>query len=394
MTILSFRKFALLFVSAVAVAVLAYTSQRLQSGPEAPQTLAQFAGSTDLQIVAGSTAGLPVVSEDQTGTVFALVVSAAGSTIIEADITNGEGTIPLGPPHTIRAGEVTIAIPGADAFDVTVVPSEAGQQLDINVGPTAIRIDESTRAVGLLTDQWGNPVQNGTPIEMTIADSNGDTLTIDLSTTSGLVVADLFSVSFGDDFSIAMASEQAFTPAVDVHVQANAPLPFDLSLQLDDPLVADARSIITVLSDSLVDDQGHEILDGSNVVVSIDGPAGPSITTGEVVNGRVKADIVAPSRPGTLTLVATVNGSNSSPLTLDFTPAVVPFPVTFDVIDGERWLTIGPVIGPGGGLLPNGTEVVSGDRRLFLVDGRARQQLAAGEPIPTVSVLGINGVIS
>jgi len=348
-------------------------------------------------VEAGSTIDIEFGATNSAGTLDLLVISAAGSTTSTIDIENDGSGFVLGPPHTLRAGTITLGLDfgaGPHFETIEVIPGTRDLLVDLNVGPTAIRRSEAAMAVGLLTDSWGNPVPDGSPLRTTVTQANGESEIVELPTRRGLVVLEVTGDADSERFTIAMDSSTVFSPSVDVIVQPGTPLPFDLVRNSNDPLLADARSLIELRSSDLVDDGGWAITDGTNIVLNVTGPDGPGIAHGEVVDGVLQATLIAPAEPGLLTVTASIRGRTSPALVLDFAPAAVTFPVEFEVTNGRRHVVIGPVIGPDGGLLPDGTPVNIGNRTTVLVDGHAEVSVPPGNPTPTITVLGVPGAFS
>jgi hypothetical protein len=346
-------------------------------------------------IDAGTTLDIEVPTIESAGTLEVLVVSAAGSTVSTVDIVDGVGTLSVGVPHTARAGQITLGFMFSDRpiFEtIEVLPGTAGD-LDINVGPTSIRRSETVMALGLLTDVWGNPVVDGTVLRTSITEGSSGTRVLELPTQRGLGVVEL-ATDESERLTVAMDASPIFSSSVDVIVRAGAPLPFDLVLETTEPLVADARTTVELRSTLLTDESGSVVADGTNVVVQLSGPDGDGSIIGEVIDGIVHARFTAPTRPGVVTTSASIEGTTSNPLTLDVTPALDSFPVRLEMIDGQRHVVVGPVVEPEGGLLPNGTPVQIDDRTFGLIDGWVTAPLDPGSPVPTVSVLGVDGVIS
>ncbi len=384
-------------VVAASLAVLPFTFiEWSDQAPPEPASLPMVGAPLPRSVEAGAVVELELSAASSTGTVDVLVISAAGSTRSTIDILDDRRFL-LGPPHTLRAGMITLGLDfGAGPLfeTIEVVAGTGGLLVDLNVGPTSIRRSEAAMAVGLLTDSWGNPVADGSPLRATITQGDTESEIVELSTRRGLAVLDITGDADSERFTIAMNAAAVFSPAIDVIVQSGAPLAFDLVRASDDPLLADARSIVELRSSGLIDSNGSVVADGAHVVLNVDGPGGPGSALGEVVDGVVRATLVAPAEPGSLTVTAEVRGRTSPALVLDFAPAALPFPISFEMSSGQRHVVVGPVIGPDGGLLPDGTTVTIGDHTAVLVDGRADAPMPPGGPMPRITVLGVPGEIS
>lgn len=365
------------------------------SSVAAPMPDGRSTPSLPRSIDAGTTLDIEIPAIESGGTLEVLVVSAAGSTVSTIDFDNRVGTLTLGLPHTVRAGQITLGFmfDGRPVFETIDVLPGTADELDINVGPTSIRRSEAVMALGLLTDAWGNPVVDGTVLRTSITEGSSGTRVLELPTQRGLGVVEL-ATDESERLTVAMDASPIFSSSVDVSFRAGRPLPFELELATSEPLVADARTTVELRSTLLTDESGSVVADGTHVLVDLAGPHGVASFVGEVIDGIVHARFTAPTRPGVVTATASIEGTTSSPLALDVTPALDSFPVRVEVIDGQRRIVVGPVVEPEGGLLPDGTPVQIDDRSFGLIDGWVTAPLRPGSPIPTVSVLGVDGVIS
>ena len=377
----------------------------LRSNDPAPSPTAtiSFSEQTDLEVEAGLTIDLPLESSTEAGLAIVTVVSAAGAELVEIDVSGGRDFLRVGPPHTTRSGVVTVMASDNGAVQtrsINVRPASGLRTMDINVGPTTIDAGGTAMVVGLMTDSWGNPVLDGSEVQLTVTNGNNAQTIVDLRTRIGLAVVDVADASLDNDrFDLSMSGDtisdaSAFSSVVTVRVQPSRPAPFALVVEDDQRLRADGRTRVSVTSTALADASGQPLSDGTHVVLDVEGVNGRSLVIGEVRNGIVHASFVAPDVPGSLSIIATVAERTSPSLDVAFEPAVTSVPVEFRVVDGVRQLAIGPVIGPEGGVLPDGTPVVVGERVVGLVDGRASFELQAGAPIPVVSVLGVVGAVS
>lgn len=234
-----FRRIATAISLTIVLIALASSLRLTSSSPAETDTTARFDTADVLGVAAGSSLDLPIVSDNAAGCVTAIVTSAAGSSAFDISIQDAAGSLTLGPPHTVRSGVITVSLPSADVLTVQIIAGTNNEQLDINLGPTSIRTDESAMAIGLLTDRWGNPVPDGTTVSVIITDAAGSITVVDVTTTSGLAVVELSGEGRGTQFSVAMSTDQSNTAAIDVRVQADRPSPFDLTVQPDAAIEAD-----------------------------------------------------------------------------------------------------------------------------------------------------------
>lgn len=354
-----------------------------------------FSDERVLTVQAGLVVELSLTSSDQSAETSATIMSAAGTETVGVQITNGKGSITLGPPHTVRAGVITVMAGSAEVRSVEVTPASGEQNMDINVGPTTIGPGDRLMAVGLLTDRWGNPVIDGSAVQLTVSRAGEGHQLTDLGTRLGLAVVELSDASLDSDrFQVAMNGNGAFSEAVTIRVQPGTPESFELLRNDPSSPRADGRTRVHISSTRLADVTRQPLADGTHVVLELGSADGRSIITGEVVVGFITASFVAPEQPGDVTIVATVAGRPSAPLTVRFDPAVTSVPVEIGVVNGIRRVMVGPVVGPDGGVVPDGTPVLIGDATIGLVSGHASATIAVGTPIPAVEVLGVAGDIS
>jgi hypothetical protein len=124
-------------------------------------------------------------------------------------------------------------------------------------------------------------------------------------------------------------------------------------------LRADGASLIELTTAPLTDPYGNLLLDGTAVMVRTVSPDGSrSFQTVHTVNGVARAILQAPARPGMLEIAVSA-GSATARRTIAVSAAVATtVPSTaIETGAGPDRVTVGPVLGDLGQLVPDGTPV-------------------------------------
>lgn len=362
--------------------------------------------SAPAEVVAGAAIDLEVMTEGA-GQVTLEIVDAFASTFIEIDTADRTTAFRVPERLVTASGTIGFRVRGADgtsAATSTEVRPSSPVSVDIRVGPTTVIADgrDRTMAVALAVDRFGNPIADGGEVRFTSVDG-GDVrregsspvagglaaLVIESDTAAGRV--EVFAGTDGDVVSRPVAYTEHAGQIASIELIPPEPT-----------MVADGRTIVEIETSVLTDSFGNVVGDGRRVELAIEGPDGIGIATAKTIGGTARFDVVAPARPGALTLEAISAAARSTPVTLAAVPAVSSLPVRVvatsasDPGESPVVLSIGPVRNSAGALIAAGHEVtVDVDGQTVaqaLVDGRAEITLPAlppGTPI-TVSVLGVN----
>ncbi|MDH3683759.1 MAG: hypothetical protein OEV40_27875, partial [Acidimicrobiia bacterium] len=303
----------------------------------------------------------------------------------------------LGPPLTDRVGVISVlVVTAAGPVDATV-RVEAGSAVTIDplAGPRTIVADgaDETMIVTVPADERGNPLPDGTPVEIGVVGPDGRRSCLAAATEAGIAAVRFRSGTLAGPLMIAAESGAATGPAVRVDQVAGSPAPFSLHIgegQERLPTLADGHFLHRMVTSELVDEFGNRLPDGVSVDVSTESPEGPGRLVAVVTGGRAQFDIEAPALPGRVTVGATIDGVAGVPITLSFTGAVSALPVEASARDGSVVVTVGPVLDQRGAFVPDGTVATIASIRTVIQNGYAVAHLE--EPTPprwvTVSVLG------
>jgi hypothetical protein len=158
----------------------------------------------------------------------------------------------------------------------------------------------------------------------------------------------------------------------------------------------------------LADTNGNQLIDGRLVRVQTVGPDGLGQLTARTIDGVARFDLVAPSRPGVVTLTAAVDGLTGLPTELTYAAAISELPIVVSREGGVVSVAVGPVRDAAGAVVVDGTVAVAtiigvapdADVRtpvdIQLLDGRGVANFDVSEAFDadsgelTVTVLGVS----
>jgi hypothetical protein len=344
----------------------------------------------------------------------------ATTTLTRTVATNAVESIDIAVPAYLTrvSGVVTFRAHGAVGGDISsstvVVPARVSDPLDIVVGPRTVVADgaDETMAVAFATDRFGNPLLDGTELMMTLVDEFTGVRVVESRIDGGLaaqligsrIVAQRVEVFArtvdGSVASRRVAFHEVPAPAADVSLVA--------VLDREDPLVADGRSRIEVQTVRLADANGNQLIDGRLVRVQTVGPDGLGQLTARTIDGVARFDLVAPSRPGVVTLTAAVDGLTGLPTELTYAAAISELPIAVSREGDVVSVAVGPVRDAAGAVVVDGTVAVAtitgvapdADVRtavdIQLLDGRGIANFDVSEALDadsgelTVTVLGVS----
>jgi hypothetical protein len=344
----------------------------------------------------------------------------ATTTLTRTVATNAVESIDIAVPAYLTrvSGVVTFRAHGAVGDDISsstvVVPARVSDPLDIVVGPRTVVADgaDETMAVAFATDRFGNPLLDGTELLMTLVDEFTGVRVVESRIDGGLaaqligsrIVAQRVEV-FARTVDGSVASRRVVfhevpAPAADVSLVA--------VLDREDPLVADGRSRIEVRTVRLADANGNQLIDGRLVRVQTVGPDGLGQLTARTIDGVARFDLVAPSRPGVVTLTAAIDGLTGLPTELTYAAAISELPIAVSRDGDVVNVAVGPVRDAAGAVVVDGTVAVAtitgvapdADARtpvdIQLLDGRGIANFDVSEALDadsgelTVTVLGVS----
>jgi hypothetical protein len=340
------------------------------------------------------------------------VVGAYRTVTHRLDIDGETAGFEVAAADNTVAGLVTLVASGPglepSSAELSVLPAEASGPLVPLIGPRSIVADgaDFTMVSVLPADRFGNPLADGTPLSLRRLRPDGGVedgeLVVDHHVARTRLVAgtvageDLVQVALGP----VRGRERSFREV------AGTARPFELRVDaVAGGRRADGRALTPVTTTTLVDRHGNPLPDGTMVEFRAVGPDGASTMQGVTIGGRATATLEAPGRPGTVDVQAWAAGTASSPLSVTFGAAVSSVPARARVEGDAVVVDIGPVLGPLGGYVPDGTEVTvravssaggsPGPVTRMLRDGRGRVRLDNRDRVrPSAVVVTVSGEIT
>lgn len=392
---------ALLACALVALVLVAFMRLRGTS-PEPPEPFVAIAAN-ELSIVAPPALG---VGEDFNVSVRGDLADGSPVTLLvetgyahrrfETTTDDGLAAFTIEASTGPASGVLTLtAISGDKTGHATLqlIPGTAVDPLELFLGPRTIEAtnETATMIVVVAEDALGNPVSDGTPVDVRVTrpDLEAEAFTIE---TDGLLAwSRIISGTLAGRSKVAVTVDDGRGKELDFLEVAGSPDPFLVEL-VDPPVPADGRSLLRLQTTELVDEFGNVLPDGVNVFADVVGPGGTRRLTSQVIKGIAEFTLEAPSRPGTESVIVTASGTVSPPLLVPFGPMVTGFDVSaVPDIDGVR-LTIGPVVSTLGAFVPDGTPVIVTTERGVsqhpTFNGETDLVIAATSEPVTVEVLG------
>ena len=238
-------------------------------------------------------------------------LTLAGSTgLLEAPSTRFAGRLDVvAVAGSRRATATTIIRPGDDIEPPVPL-----------VGARSIVADGADRAMVAVipTDRFGNPAPAGTPVAVTVQHPDRSLAAHETAVARTLAWTWAPSVTTAGTANVTVAASGQSGPSRTLVEIPSAPTPFGLEIEtMLRP--ADGVSLVTVVSDPLVDRHGNRVVDGTAVVVQAQYPDGAeSFQTVTAIGGVARALLEAPDRPGSIEVRMTVLDTTSSLLGVQF----------------------------------------------------------------------------
>ncbi len=229
--------------------------------------------------------------------------------------------------------------------DFTILPSkELSDAMESYIGPTSIFADNQDQAmmVSLPQDTFGNPLPNGTTIELTEKfKANQESYSVNVQDMIGFdfigghtKVGDIFITSTLDnqvskEFTVSVVP----TKAADFTITPERQHSF-----------ADGNQIVSFKTSVINDRNGNKIADGTLVNFVIQDASGNSYQTyGQTLNGLAVGKMLHPEAPTQWNVKAHISGlSQSNSLELGFEAAVKDY--TVHISENGRTISVGPIL--------------------------------------------------
>lgn len=292
------------------------------------------------------------------------VFSAVESTLLKATVANGVARFTLQPVLLDHAGRVTlVAQVGATrtTHDIIVTAGPAVEPVVPLVGPRTIVADgqDITMVVVSPGDEFGNPL-DGALVEVQVVRPDGLTERFSPVVEDGIAASILTADTTAGRVSIVASVDGKNGPVNVVDQVAGRPGDFTVTTVANSSaqLFADGFTLYEVSTSALRDAFGNLLPDGVVTTFEIESPDGLSFAEATVQGGYATADLESPSTPGPVTVRARTSGRTSSPLSLQFMPAVKQ--LTASISHDARGLAVvevGPVVTVNGGYPADGTLV-------------------------------------
>lgn len=332
---------------------------------------------------------------------YELIADDPDASTAAGAIQDGIATVLIPAIDGPGAGIVTVTAAAGDRTahgQLQMVADEAIDPLEILLGPRTIEVggQSSTMVVVLPIDEFGNPVEDGTPVDLRVTRPD---LQIDEGTieTAGMMAwTRVPSRTAAGTSRVAVNVGDAGGKELDFVETAGTPVNIEV-FAVDPTPLADGRSTMRVRTGPILDEFGNALPDGIDVFADMAGSTGVRRLKTATVKGAVEFNIEAPSQPGPATLVVAAAGARSEALELNFEPAVVEFDVdVLTDLDGIS-IEVGPVRTVLGGYIPEGTPIIVTSEHGTAQSGTRNGVgdlvlLPTNEPI-TIEVLGLERTI-
>ncbi|MDH3248316.1 MAG: hypothetical protein OEQ47_05115 [Acidimicrobiia bacterium] len=370
-----------LCVAAVLVAVV------IIFRPDSPHVAPIVAGvelETPLQITAGDPLEVVVTAEFADGApVVGVFRSAYRTAVVETVVSGARATLAAPPDVTTGSGRLEVIVRVGQTWvtaGVEVVAGKVAEPPMPLVGSRSIVAGYLDRSLVVVipADMHGNPVPDvDTTVRARWPDGANAVIPIRRSSTLlwGWVPAG--TVAGRTLVTASSGAINGMERAVRVVPSAVEQISFEIA---GDVGRADGVSLFTVTTGPLTDSFGNVVLDGTAVVIETVSAAGRrSIQTVATVNGVASALVEPPAEPGPLDVIVSLGGA-SAQRRIDLSPAIalVAPKVSIEIRPGSDLVTVGPVLGDLGQLVPDGTTVrVTTEPGGSVVLGQTRSGYAA-----------------
>ncbi len=370
------RKYPLYFIIILLLLTVwlqAGCSPAQPAGPPAPASVPHLLLHHPPAISAGERVIVVVTAPNlPDGELLTLAASGiSGVYPMSAAAAGGQAVFSLPPAITRHSGALSLtAAAGLGQAQSTLLinPGPPTGLLPARITASSITVGgaEWTMVVAIPRDEWGNPVDDGVPVAVQVQHPTTPTQPaaagrqiIRTKTDHILAWARINSRNIAGQTRLAVSAGQAYSPELTFRQIPAQPRPFSLQVS-PQSLPADGHQLAQITTGPLADVHGNSIMDGTGLTFLVIEPDGrrrniPAI----VIDSMAKIDLQAPTRSGLLTVQAMLNNTLSQPLTMTITagPSVATIPLTL-----ARWpeaiiLTAGPLVGPLGQLIPDGTPV-------------------------------------
>ncbi|MFK7801778.1 MAG: hypothetical protein AB8G95_09120 [Anaerolineae bacterium] len=359
---------------------------RLGTEEEAPQIASTLTGEIPVSVIEASVVGQPIdlfvgPTNVADGTpVMLTMLGSFGPQVLRTQFENNQAYFLVPETMTTRAGWVDFVVTSGEAKGTAtlhLLPDQPVEPITPLVGSRSIIADAGHWAmvVAIPFDRFGNPIAEGTPVDIRSLHPGKALRTYDSKISHLLAWERIYSGIKAGRTIIAANIDEVHGPEGILLEIPGWPVPFELESD-PDTLPADGFQLMTLRTDEIVDQYNNMMPDGTLVNFVVDGPAGNlRVIPAQTVDGVAETIFQAPNDPGQYTIRAAVFGMESEPLVVEFTlgPAVSSFPIDLDVSfdKGELALTAGPITAELDQYVPDGTpvsfEITGSDQKTYSI---------------------------
>jgi hypothetical protein len=307
----------------------------------------------------------PINAADNTP-VFLTILGSYGPNLLRAQFEGGMAWFQIPAEMTTRSGTVSLVATAGNArgqATLQLLPDEPVEPITPLVGARSIIADGDHWAMAVVVpfDRFGNPVAEGTAVQMRSLHPGNNLNAHDTTIEHLLAWERIFSGTKAGRTVIAANIADVHGPEGILMEIPGWPVPFKLAA--DPPtLPADGFQLMTLRSDVITDRFDNIMPDGTQVSFVVTGPAEDvRFIPAQTVDGVAETVMQAPELPGDYDIRVAVFGVESEPLVVEFTPgpAIGRFAVDVEVNNenGELLLVAGPITAVLDQYVPDGTPV-------------------------------------
>ncbi len=340
------RRWKPLAIAVVLIGCVALLPRLVAQDPEPPLEWQHL----DLKVSAQPQAGKPfevTVRGAPDGAVTLYIDAGIGGRTLHADSDGGRAQFIVEPSPLPEAGLVTLtATSGRHIGQATTELSAASparpEYVFVGSRTQSAASGESTMAVVIPTDRFGNTLADGTRVSVRNERPNRSSEWLAPDVESMLAWTWLNGGRRAGRADVMVSVNGDFGPRRSYHIVPADPAPFGLQLESQNP-TADGSMSTMISTDTLVDPWGNELLDGTLATLVIESPDGLARLQSVVIDAAARFSVAAPTMAGDSTFRVEVGSTASLPLTVSHRPVALAIETTW--VGGL--LVIGPVVDDG-----------------------------------------------
>ncbi len=239
------------------------------------------------------------------------------------------------------------------------MPAAAAEPLEVFLGSKSITADIGQHwamITAIPVDSLRNPVEAGTSVEFDLFRPDGSVQKKSTQTSNLVAYEKIYSGSKVGKTIVGSKSGSAVGQEKVLLEEPGYPVKFSIKPVKVYPY-ADSRQFFTVESSEITDEFGNKVADGTLITYAIrDADGSQRQLTAYSIDGRAKLAVKNPEVVGSLYIVGTVFGdAGSNTLNVNFKQLISEITIKFDAKNQQ--LIVGPLVGPLGQYVPDGSEV-------------------------------------